>query len=79
MRISPFDFYEMTIAEVILAQKGYMDDKELTANLTLMAVAQGNSKKPKLFDFSSKEKSENGVGKSTIEDRKETFDALQEF
>lgn len=78
MGISPFLFYEMTIDEVLLAQRGYMTHMELQANLMLMAHRQAESKKPKLFDFASKPSSNgNGVNKSTIEERNKTFDAIK--
>lgn len=78
MGINPFLFYEMTIAEVLLAQKGYMAHMELQGNLMLMAHRQAESKKPKLFEFASKPQSSgSGVNKSTIEERNKTLDALR--
>lgn len=68
----------MTIAEVLLAQQGYMAKMELQGNLMLMAHRQAESKKPKLFDFASKPSSNgSGVNQSTVEERKKTFEALK--
>lgn len=70
----------MTIAEVKLAEKGYMEHMELQANLMLMAQRQSQAKKPKLFDFATKpQKNSNGTGvnKSTIEERNKTLEALK--
>ena len=78
--INPFSFYDMTIAEVKLAEKGYMEHMELQANLMLMAQRQSQAKKPKLFDFASKPQKNNGgtgVNKSTIEERNKTLEALK--
>lgn len=78
--INPFSFYDMTIAEVKLAEKGYMEHMELQANLMLMAQRQSQAKKPKLFDFATKpQKNSNGTGvnKSTIEERNKTLEALK--
>lgn len=67
----------MTIAEVLLAEKGYMAKMELQANLMLMATRQSQAKKPKLFDFASKpHKNSSGISKSTISERENTFKAL---
>lgn len=69
----------MTIAEVSLAHKGYMSNKELEANLMLMAVRQTQAKKAKPFDFASKPQKNNGIGvnQSTIEERNKTLEALK--
>ena len=78
--INPFSFYDMTIAEVKLAEKGYMEHMELQANLMLMAQRQSQAKKPKLFDFASKPQKNNGgtgVNKSTIEERNKTLEAIK--
>lgn len=78
--INPFSFYDMTIAEVKLAEKGYMEHMELQANLMLMAQRQSQAKKPKLFEFATKpQKNSNGTGvnKSTIEERNKTLEALK--
>ena len=78
--INPFSFYDMTIAEVKLAEKGYMEHMELQANLMLMAQRQSQAKKPKLFEFASKPQKNNngtGVNKSTIEERNKTLEALK--
>ena len=78
--ISPFLFYEMTIGEVLLAEKGYMQHMELQANLMLMAQRQSQAKKPKLFEFASKPQKNNsgtGVNQSTLEERKKTLEALK--
>lgn len=76
MGISPADFYNMTIAEVLLAQNGYMAKMEFMANLMLMANRQGQAKKPKLFEFASNNKSTSGANKSTLEERNKTLEAL---
>ena len=78
--INPFSFYDMTIAEVKLAEKGYMEHMELQANLMLMAHRQSQAKKPKLFDFATKPQKNNsgtGVNQSTIEERNKTLEALK--
>ena len=78
--INPFSFYDMTIAEVKLAEKGYMEHMELKEKLMLMAQRQSQAKKPKLFDFATKPQKNNngtGVNKSTIEERNKTLEALK--
>ena len=78
--INPFSFYDMTIAEVKLAEKGYMEHMELQANLMLMAQRQSQAKKPKLFEFATKPQKNNngtGVSKSTIEERNKTLEAIK--
>lgn len=68
----------MTIAEVLLAEKGFNKKLELQANLMLMAHSQAQAKKPKLFDFASKPNKNNGsVKASTLQEREETFKALE--
>lgn len=62
----------------MLAEKGYMAKKELEANLMLMAARQSQAKKAKLFDFASKpHKANGGVKQSTLEERRKTFEAIE--
>ena len=72
----------MTIAEVLLAEKGYSAKKEFEANLMLMAARNAQAKKPKLFDFASKPKKNQikaGVNQSTIEERNKVFDVIDKM
>lgn len=48
MGLSPTDFFNMTVDEINLAYEGYLQRKELEANLVLLAINKGLSR-----DFSS--------------------------
>lgn len=71
----------MTIAEVLLAEKGYSAKKEFEANLMLMATRNAQAKKPKMFDFASKPKKHGraGVNQSTIEERNKVFEIIDKM
>lgn len=69
----------MTIAEITLAYKGYLEKMEMFGNVMLMAIRQQNNKKAKpiqLRETKQDGKSDASVKKSTLDKRKETFEAL---
>lgn len=70
----------MTIAEITLAYKGYLEKMEMFGNVMLMAIRQQNVKKAKPIQLRKTKqqdgKSDASVKKSTIDKREETFKAL---
>ena len=70
----------MTVAEITLAYNGYLEKMELFGNVMLMAIRQQNNKKAKPIQLRETKqqdgKSNTSVKKSTLDKRKETFEAL---
>ena len=70
----------MTPYEITLAYDGYLERMEMMGNVMLMALRQRDAKKAKPINLRTKEeqngKSDASVKQSTLDKRKETFEAL---
>ena len=72
MGISPTDFFSMTEDEIENAYKGYLKQKELEANLMLLAFKKAISGDDKPIKITEEEKYEIG----SIEERQQTFSSF---
>lgn len=70
--ISPSEFYMMSPHEVDLAYKGYINRKEFECNNMLIALRKNKDSNANLVSYLGGE----GYKRSTLVERKNTFDAL---